>query len=148
MIGTKLKGSCPKRTEPAHSHKNKSIPTWEERHLMTLSAPPQDQPASTQVTVMPDAWAHWLSRCISPCIQSSRHLHTFWHCCVYCVCTALSQLVLCNIPNSLMTAVPLRWPILCSSDCSGRSSCEVLLGPVWLGCSVLLVSGEAFHSCE
>lgn len=116
MIRTKLKGYCPKRTEPAHSHKNKSIPAWKERHLMTLSPPrpAQDPPASTQVTVMPDAWAHLLSRCISPCIQNSRHLHTLWHHCIYCVCTALSKLVLCNIPNSLMTAVPLRWHILCS----------------------------------
>lgn len=46
-----------------------------------------------------------------------------------------------------MTAVLLSWHNLCSSDCSGRSSGGVLV-PVWLGCSALLVSGEAFHSCE
>lgn len=109
MIRTKLKGSCPLRTEPAHSHKNKSIPAWEERHLMTLSPPrpAQDQPASTQVTVMPDAWAHLLSRCISACIQSSRHLHTLWHHCIYSVCTALSWVY--------VTFLILWWQ-LCPSD--------------------------------
>lgn len=90
MIRAKLKGFCPKRSEPARSHRIRSIPTWEERHLMILSPHTQHQTASTQVTVMPNAWAHWLSRCISPCFQSSRHLHTRWRQCIYCVCTALT----------------------------------------------------------
>lgn len=64
---------------------------------------------------------------------------------VYLLCVYSSQ-VLYNIPDSLMTAVPLRWHIRCRRV-TALGGAAVLV-PVLLGFRVLLASGEVFHSCE